>query len=104
MLSSFKLRPLEVTVNGTKAGDWLLLERDGVLYAPKAALEEWRVLLRPDAPSVDMKGRQHFALSEVAGFDAKLDPATQSLTLTFAARSFESTLQQEAQAIKLKSD
>ena len=104
VLFSFKFRPLEVTVNGTKAGDWLLFERDGVLYAPKAAFEEWRVLLRPDAPSVDIKGRQHFALSEVAGFDAKIDPATQSLALTFAARSLESTLQQKAQAIKLKPD
>ena len=103
-LSAFKLRPLEVTVNGAKASDWLLLERDGVLYAPKAAFEEWRVLLRPDAPSVDVRGQQHFALSDVAGFEAKIDPATQSLALTFAAKSFESTLEQEAQAIKLKPD
>ena len=103
-LSAFKLRPLEVTVNGAKAGDWLLLERDGVLYAPRAAFEEWRVLLRPDTPSVDIRGQQHFALSDVAGFEAKIDPATQSLALTFAAKSFESTLQQEAQAIKLKPD
>jgi len=103
-LSAFRLRPLEVTVNGAKAGDWLLLERDGVLYAPKAAFEEWRVLLRPDAPSVDVRGQQHFALSDVAGFDARIDAAAQSLALTFAAKSFESTLQQEAQAIKLKPD
>ena len=103
-LSAFKLRPLEVTVNGARAGDWVLLERDGVLYAPKAAFEEWRVLLRPDAPSVDVKGQQHFALSEVAGFEAKIDLSTQSLALTFAAKSFEATLEQEAQAIKLKPD
>jgi len=103
-LSAFKLRPLEVTVNGARAGDWVLLERDGVLYAPKAAFDEWRVLLRPNALSVDVRGQQHFALSDVAGFEAKIDPATQSLALTFAAKSFESTLQQEAQAIKLKPD
>ena len=103
-LSAFKLRPLEVTVNGARAGDWVLLERDGVLYAPKTAFEEWRVLLRPDAPSVDVKGQQHFALSEVAGFEAKIDLSTQSLALTFAAKSFEATLEQEAQAIKLKPD
>ena len=93
-----------MTVNGAKAGDWVLLERDGVLYAPKAAFEEWRVLLGPNAPSVDVKGQQYFALSQVSGFEAKIDLSTQSLALTFAAKSFESTLQQEAQAIKLKPD
>ena len=103
-LSAFKLRPLEVTVNGARAGDWVLLERDGVLYAPKAAFDEWRVLLRPNALSVDVRGQQHFALSDVAGFEAKIDPSTQSLALTFEAKSFEATLQQETQAIKLKPD
>ena len=103
-LSAFKLRPLEVTVNGARAGDWVLLERDGVLYAPKAAFDEWRVLLRPNAISVDVRGQQHFALSDVAGFEAKIDPSTQSLALTFEAKSFEATLQQETQAIKLKPD
>lgn len=103
-LPAFKLRPLEVTVNGAKAGDWVLLERDGVFYAPKAAFEEWRVLLGPNAPSKDVKGQQYFALSQVSGFEAKIDLSTQSLALTFAAKSFESTLQQEAQAIKLKPD
>ena len=102
--SAFKLRPLEVTVNGARAGDWVLLERDGVLYAPKAAFEEWRVLLRPDAPGLDVNGQRYVALSEIAGFDAKTDFATQSLALTFSPRSFESTQQEEAQAIKLKSD
>lgn len=102
--SAFKLRPLEVTVNGARAGDWVLLECDGVLYAPKAAFEEWRVLLRPDAPGIDVKGQRHFALSEIAGFEAKIDFATQSLALTFSPRSFESTQQAEAQAIKLKAD
>ena len=103
-LSAFKLRPLEVTVNGARAGDWVLLERDGVLYAPKAAFDEWRVLLRPNALSVDVRGQQHFALSDIAGFEAKIDPSTQSLALTFEAKSFEATLQQETQAIKLKPD
>ena len=103
-LSAFKLRPLEVTVNGARAGDWLLLERDGVLFAPKAAFEEWRVLVRPDAPGIDVNGQRHFALSEIAGFEAKTDFATQSLALTFSPKSFESTRQEEAQAIKLKAD
>lgn len=103
-LSGYKLRPLDVTVNGAKAGDWVLLERDGVLYAPKAAFEEWRVLLPPGARGVDVRGQQHFALADIAGFEAKVDPATQTLALTFAARSFTPTLQAETQAIKLKAD
>ena len=102
--SASKLHPLEVTVNGARAGDWVLLERDGLLYAPKAAFEEWRVLLRPDAPGIDVNGQRYVALSEIPGFDAKIDFATQSLALTFSPRSFESTQQEETQAIKLKSD
>ena len=102
--SAFKPRPLEVTVNGARAGDWLLLERDGVLYAPRTAFEEWRVLLKPDAPGVDVKGQRYFAMSEIAGFEAKIDFATQSLALTFSPRSFESTKQEEARPLKLKAD
>jgi len=37
-----RILPLEVTVNGAKGGTWLLLERAGVLYAPRDAFEEWR--------------------------------------------------------------
>ena len=103
-VAAFKLRPLEVTVNGAVAGDWVLLERGGVLYAPKMAFQEWRVLLRPDAPSVDFRGQPYFSLSAVAGYEAKTDFATQSLALTFSARSFESTQQEEARAAKQKPD
>ncbi len=35
--------PLEVSINGAKTGNWLLLERGGVLYAPADAFEEWRL-------------------------------------------------------------
>jgi outer membrane usher protein len=35
-----KLIPLEVIVNGAKSGTWLLLEREGGLYAPQDAFEE----------------------------------------------------------------
>ena len=102
--AAFKSRPLEVTVNGARAGDWLLVERDGVLYAPKTAFEEWRVKLRPDASSIYIRGQAYVALSAVAGFEAKTDFATQSLALTFSPQSFESTRQVEALPVKLKVD
>ena len=102
--SAFKARPFEVTVNGAKAGDWVILERDNILYAPKAAFDEWRVVLRTTALGIDVNGVQHFALSAVAGFEARVDTATQSLALVFAPTSFEATRQQEAQATQPKVD
>ena len=38
-----KVIPLEVTINGARAGNWALLENEGVLYAPVDAFEEWRL-------------------------------------------------------------
>ena len=42
-----KVMPFEVVVNGSKSGTWLLIERDGELYGPKDALDEWRLKTRP---------------------------------------------------------
>ena len=39
-LPSDRILPLEVTVNGSKSGTWPLLERAGILYAPRDAFEE----------------------------------------------------------------
>jgi outer membrane usher protein len=99
-----KIRPLEVTVNGAKAGDWVFVERDGVLYAPQAAFLEWRVRLQPTAQGIDVKGQKYFALSNVPGYESKIDFSTQSLALSFSPQSFESTLQQESVAGRAKTD
>lgn len=98
------VRPLEVTVNGAKVGGWVLIERGGVLYAPKDAFYEWRVMLRPNASGIEVRGQTHYALSSVPGSEAKIDFATQSLALTFSANAFEATRMVETQSIKLKLD
>src|SRR4029450_8230100 len=44
--------PLEVSINGARAGNWVLMERAGVLYAPADAFDEWRLNRDPRAPAV----------------------------------------------------
>ncbi len=83
--------PLDVTVNGAKTGAWVMIERAGVLYAPKDAFEEWRVNLRPGAQSINHQGIEHFALSAVPGFNSRLDLSTQSLDLVFSPQAFAAT-------------
>ena len=39
--------PLEVSINTVQVGNWALLERGGVLYAPEEALVEWRIERNP---------------------------------------------------------
>ena len=86
-----RLLPLEITVNGAPVGSWVLLERDGSLYAPADAFEEWRVNRRPTAPPFSHMGQQWYALSSVPGFDAQLDFANQSVDLKFLPQSFSAT-------------
>lgn len=92
-----QLLPLEVVVNGTKSGTWLLLERAGALYAPHEALEEWRVRLSPNVQPVLFRGQPYWPLSAVPGFNAKLDYGAQSVELLFSPQAFAATrLTQEA--------
>jgi outer membrane usher protein len=86
-----RLLPLEVTVNGATHGTWVLIEREGALYAPKDALDDWRVVLRPGTQPVAIGGVAHYLLSSVPGFTAKVDFAAQSLALSFAPQAFAAT-------------
>jgi outer membrane usher protein len=95
-----KLQPLEVTVNGAKSGSWVLIERAGQLYAPKEAFEEWRVQLRPGVQSFNYRGVEHFPLSGVPGYTAKVDLSSQSLDLVFSPQSFAATRLTQDQASK----
>jgi outer membrane usher protein len=83
-----KFLPLEVIVNGSRGGTWVFIERNGVIYAPKDAFEQWRVGLREDAQGFDHQGTMHFALAAVPGFSANIDSRSQTLVLTFAASAF----------------
>ncbi|NMM05586.1 MAG: fimbrial biogenesis outer membrane usher protein [Polaromonas sp.] len=86
-----RLLPLEITVNGVQAGNWVLLERDGALYAPADAFDEWRVNRRPAAEPLVHQGQPWYPLSAVPGFDAQFNFANQSLDLNFQPQAFAAT-------------
>lgn len=86
-----RMMPLEVRVNGAEAGNWVLLERGGTLFAPAAAFDEWRVNRRADAPPFTHLGQQWYALTAVPGFEAQVNFANQSVDLKFQPQSFAAT-------------
>jgi len=88
-----RILPLEVFVNGAKGGTWLLMERDGVLYAPFDAFEEWRVQLPAEIKSIDFKlnDQTYWPLTAIPGYKFKLDFASQSVELTFSPEVFSAT-------------
>jgi outer membrane usher protein len=83
-----RLLPLEVFINSTKGGVWTLLERNGILYAPDDAFEEWRLIRRPGAQEIDFQGQRWYALSSIPGFEARLNFADQSVDLVFSPAAF----------------
>lgn len=86
-----RLLPLEVNVNSAQGGSWTLLERNGLLYAPAEAFEEWRVNRRPNAQGVDYRGQTWYPLSAVQGFEARMNYADQSVSLVFSSSAFAAT-------------
>jgi len=83
-----RLIPLEVVVNGARSGTWLLLEREGSLYAPQDAFEEWRLQRPMSADTIEFRGQTYWPLSAVPGFKAKVDYASQSVALAFSPQAF----------------
>jgi outer membrane usher protein len=86
-----RVLPLEVVVNGTKFGTWLLLERQGELYAPRDAFDEWRLQLPTTTQTVKYRGTQYLPLTAIPGFTAKVNFANQSVELTFSPQAFAAT-------------
>ena len=86
-----RLIPLEVFINGARAGDWVLLDLNGVLHAPIDAFEDWRVIRRSDVPGVPFRGQIWFPLSSVPGYQANLNALNQSLDLRFLPSAFATT-------------
>lgn len=82
--------PLDVTVNGTKGGTWVFVQMEDALYAPREALDEWRIHPSAGARSIEFKGQPYVPLSAIAGFKSKLDLASQSIELYFAPEAFSS--------------
>lgn len=83
-----RLVPLEVNVNRTPSGNWTLLERDGVLYAPADAFVEWRLTRNPQADALDYLGQAWYPLTSVAGFKSQMNFANQSIDLVFSPEAF----------------
>jgi len=92
-----RLMPLEVFINSAKGGVWTLLERNGILYAPEDAFEEWRLVPRSSAQDIQFREQKWYPLSAIPGFEARLNFAEQSLDLVFSPASFNAVrLTQEA--------
>jgi len=86
-------------VNGAKGGTWVFIERNGALYAPRDAFEEWRIQLKNEVVPIDFKGEPYWPLAAVPGFKVKIDYATQSASLLFDAQSF-TALRLEKEIVK----
>lgn len=86
-----RLIPLEIFINGARAGDWVLLDLNGVLHAPIDAFEDWRVIRRSDVPGVPYRGQLWYPLTSVPGYQAYLNALNQSLDLRFSPSAFATT-------------
>ena len=96
-----RVLPMAITVNGAESGVWLLVEHNGELYAPSDAFQEWRLILNPDATTINFKGQQYRPLNAVPGFKAKSNLANQSVELQFSPQAFAATRLAGAKAQKL---
>jgi outer membrane usher protein len=83
--------PVEVTVNGGAGGIWPIVVRDGVLYAPAEAFTSWRLLVRPETPSIDYRGLAYVPIGAITGVESKLDPDKGTLQLTVPGEAFAAT-------------
>jgi outer membrane usher protein len=86
-----KFLSLEVVVNGVNGGTWPILDRSGVLYAPKTAFSEWRLVPQAKAVPVQVRGQTYLALSSVPGFQWNINYAAQTLDVQFSANAFSAT-------------
>jgi outer membrane usher protein len=86
-----RLLPLDVRVNGTKAGNWVLLEKDGALYATPDAFEEWRLSRDQTKQGIEYRDRVWYPLSSIPGYEAQFNFAEQSVDLKFRASEFGAT-------------
>ncbi|MEP7155537.1 MAG: fimbria/pilus outer membrane usher protein [Betaproteobacteria bacterium] len=86
-----RLIPLDVAINGSREGNWVLLETGGALYAPGDALDEWRIARQADMPSITYKGQPWYKLAAVPGYEAQLNAANQSVSLKFLPGAFGAT-------------
>ena len=85
---SERLLNLDISVNGQAAGTWVLLERNGIFYAPSDAFSAWQVRRHPSAESIEFRGQHYFPLASVSGFEARVNTAAQTADLSFGGGVF----------------
>ncbi|MGZ5269349.1 MAG: fimbria/pilus outer membrane usher protein [Ramlibacter sp.] len=86
-----RIVPLDVIVNGDPAGAWAFVDRQGLLYASREALEEWRLRVPPGTRPITVRGVEYWPLSAIPGYAAKPNYVNQSVELTFAPDAFDAT-------------
>ncbi|MBI5276376.1 MAG: fimbrial biogenesis outer membrane usher protein [Burkholderiales bacterium] len=86
-----RILPLEATVNGARGGSWPFVERQGVLYVTRDALEEWRLHIRGDMQPITARGGEYWPLNGIPGFSAKINYAQLSIDLSFSPDAFSGT-------------
>lgn len=85
-----QLQPFEVTINGGAAGNWLLLVRQGALYATAQMFSEWR-LGPPTIQPFAYRGQQWYPLASVPGYQARFNYSELTVALQFAPSAFAAT-------------
>ena len=83
--------PMEVIVNGSKSGTWLILKQGTTLFVPINAFEAWRIPVVTTTKIIQFKGRHYAALNDLAGYESKVNSATQSIDLLFSPNAFKRT-------------
>lgn len=87
----FQLRPVDVKVNQTAVGQWMLLEQEGGLYANPETLKEWRLLQPAGIAPISYRKQQWLPLFAMPGYRARFDYANQAMELEFAPSAFIGT-------------
>ena len=83
--------PMEVIINGSNSGTWLIVEHEGALFAARGAFDIWRVLINTDAPYIVFRGQEYWSLAAGAGYSSTFNAANQSLALHFSPEAFAKT-------------
>jgi outer membrane usher protein len=86
-----RVLPLEVTINGAAVGSWVFIESNGILYAPDETFTEWRLNRRTGATAINYRNEEWFSLASVPGYQAKINPSSNTLVLEFAPQAFSAT-------------
>ncbi len=85
------MRPVDVTINGLRVGDWIVLELNGGLYANPEAFEEWRLIVAPGEQPLTIRNQRWLPLFTLPGYRARFDMGNQSLDLEFSPAAFTNT-------------